>query len=248
MVAPAPAPPSALTSPEQAAALASWLAGPRSRALRRAAIGLRELVLEVGAGHCVITAELQRRARGSVIALDLSEQALAAGLPDGVSGVCADCLRLPFADRTFDLVFFQSTLMWIPQLADALSEAARVLTPGGALVALEPDYGGMMEQPAFGLRELWTDILTRAGANPLTGRKLPGLCEVAGLDVWVELVHLPHTADAGATSLFEGLPLTAEETRRVEEIAAAIQSDTTRWGIFIHLPYFLIVATKPESA
>ena len=239
---------SALPSPEQTALLASWLAGSRSRALRRAAIGWRDLVLEVGAGHCVTTAELQRRARGSVIALDLSAQALAAALPDGVSGVCADCLRLPFADRTFDLAFFQSTLMWIPHLADALNEAARVLIPGGVIVALEPDYGGMVEHPALGLRELWTDILTRAGADPLTGRKLPGLCEAAGLEVWVELVHLPHTADAGATSLFEGLPLTADEACRVEEIAATIQADATRWGIFIHLPYFLIIATKPQPA
>jgi SAM-dependent methyltransferase len=243
-----PAQPFALTSPEQAAVLASWLAGPRARALRRAAIGLRDSVLEIGAGHCVTTAELQRRARGSLIALDLSEQALADALPDGVSGVCADCLHLPFADRTFDLVFFQSTLMWIPHLADAVHEAARVLFSGGALVALEPDYGGMMEYPPLGLRDLWTDALTRAGADPLTGRKLPTLCEAAGLDVWVELVHLPQTADAGATSLFEGLPLTADEAHRTNEIATTIQAAATRWGLFIHLPYFLIVATKPQTA
>jgi len=47
---------------EQSRALAQWLAGTRSRAFRRAAIGQRTRVLEAGSGHGVITAELLRQA------------------------------------------------------------------------------------------------------------------------------------------------------------------------------------------
>jgi len=227
----------------QAETLAGWLAGPRSRALRRAAIGLRDRVLEVGAGHCVVTPELQRRARGEVTCLDLDPEVLAA-TPEGVDAVCADCASLPFAPRSFDLVFFQNVLMWVPQLEQAVSEAARVLVAGGALVAIEPDYGGMMEHPDFGLRELWTDGLSLAGADPFVGRKLPGACEAAGLNVWVELAHLPQTADPEAVRLLEDLPLTPQQRERAQSVAARLPGASNRWAVFIHVPYFLIVATK----
>jgi len=227
----------------QAQAIAGWLAGPRSRALRRAAIGLRDHVLEVGAGHCVVTPELQRRARGEVTCLDLDPKVLAA-TPEGANSVCADCASLPFAPRSFDLVFFQNVLMWVPQLEQAVSEAARVLVAGGALVAIEPDYGGMMEHPDFGLRELWTDGLSRATADPCVGRKLPGACELAGLDVWVELAHLPQTADPEAVRLLEDLPLTPQQHEQAESVAARLQGASNRWAFFIHVPYFLIVAAK----
>jgi len=233
-----------LPSPAQSQTLADWLAGPRSRALRRAAIGLRDRVLDAGAGHCLVTPELQRRARGRVTCLDLDAEALAAA-PEGTSPVCADCARLPFVPHSFDLVFFQNVLMWVPELEAAIAEAARVLVPDGVLVAIEPDYGGMMEHPDQGLRALWLDGLFRAGADALVGRKLPRACEAAGLEVWVELAHLPQSADPEAVRLLDDLPLTAPQREQARSIAARLAAAPSRWGLFIHLPYFLIVAAQP---
>ncbi|MFW5868596.1 MAG: class I SAM-dependent methyltransferase [Armatimonadota bacterium] len=59
-----------LPAPELSRSLAQWLQGPRSRALRRAGIGRRERVLEVGCGHGFVTEELGRRAAGEVVAVD----------------------------------------------------------------------------------------------------------------------------------------------------------------------------------
>lgn len=230
---------------DQARALSGWLAGPRSRALQRAAIGRRQRVLDVGSGHGIVTAELARRAAGEVVALDIDAAALAGdGYPARVARVCGDARALPFRGMSFDLAFFQNVLLWVGDAEGAIAEAARVLAPGGALVALEPDYGGMMEHPDLGLRVIWLDALERAGADPLIGRRLPGLCEAAGLEPWVELTHIPAPAEAEALALLEGLPLTPGERRLVEGARPIIASAAGGWSVFLHVPYFLVVARR----
>jgi SAM-dependent methyltransferase len=145
---------------------------------------------------------------------------------------------------SFDLVFAHNTLLWVRHLAAAVGEAVRVLAPGGALVAVEPDYGGMMEYPDLGLRQLWLNALSRCGAEPLVGRRLPELCERAGLEVWVELAHVPRTAEAEAVGLLEGLDLTDDERRQVATDRQRIASTPDTWSPFLHVPYFLVVAEK----
>ncbi len=232
-----------LPSKAEARQISEWLAGPRSRALRRAGIGRRERILEVGAGHCVVIAELQRRCRGTVTALDHDVGALSDAT--GAERIGGDALRLPFSPSSFDLVFFQNTLLWIPDAESALQEAARVLEPQGVVVAIEPDYGGMMEYPDWGIRQLWIHGLTAAGADPFIGRKLPAACEAAGLRTWVELAHIPQPAEVAALKLLEGLPLTAQQRQIAENVARAIEQAPGQWSFFLHVPYFLIVATKP---
>lgn len=228
-----------LPAPGLAGLLSSWLAGPRGRALRRAQIGLRRRVLEVGCGHGVVTEELRRRAAGTVVTLD----------PAPASAVVAGRAEaLPFPAASFDLVFFQNVLLWVSSVESALQEAARVLEPGGQVVALEPDYGGLLEYPDLGLGEVWQAGLSRAGATPCVGRELPARCAAAGLEVWVELAHLPRAATAATVSLLEGLPLTAEEQARVEGARRRLENQRTPWEVFLHVPYFILVAGRPRLA
>lgn len=235
-----------LPSEAQAQQLSQWLAGPRSRALRRAVIGHRRHVLEVGAGHCVVTSELARRCRGRVTALDRRADVLANCTTREVNFVAGDAHQLPFPDASFDLVFFQNTLLWIADSEVAIAESGRVLESGGVVVALEPDYGGMMEHPDWGIRELWISGLSQAGGDPLIGRKLPGLCEAAGFQVWMELVHIPQPAQAEALSLLDDLPLTNKQCEIAQNVQNYLASAKGQWSIFLHVPYFLIVATKPQ--
>jgi SAM-dependent methyltransferase len=160
--------------------------------------------------------------------------------------IAGDVLRLPFGANSFDLVFFQNTLLWIADAESACQEAARVLDSGGALVAVEPDYGGMMEHPDWGIRQLWIQGLSEAGADPFVGRKLPGACEAAGLRTWVELAHIPQPAEAAALKLLDGLPLTAQQCQIAANVARAIEQAPGQWSFFLHVPYFLIVATKQD--
>ena len=233
-----------LPSQAQAQQLAQWLAGPRSRALRRAAIGHRRHVLEVGTGHGVVTGELARRCLGQVTALDRRADVLANCTTPEVSFVAGDAQQLPFADASFDLVFFQNTLLWIANPEAAIAENVRVLQSGGVLVALEPDYGGMMEYPDWGIRELWISGLSQAGADPLVGCKLPIICEDVGLEPWVELAHIPQPAQAEARSLLDDLPLAGNQRQIAQNVRGYIERANGDWAVFLHVPYFLTVATR----
>jgi len=235
------APPRSLPPRGLASALCGWLAGPRGRLLRRAQIGLRRQVLEVGCGHGHVTAELARRCAGSVVAVD-RDPAAAKRQSACYHLLAADAQALPFTAATFDLVFCQNVLMWVADLQTAIAECVRVLEPGGELVAIEPDYGGMMEYPEnIALRDVWTSALIRARADPFVGRKLPVLCEAAGLEVQVELQNLPQPATPHAVDLLRDLPLAEHEMQIVESATELLTRKQRRWEAFIHVPYVLIV-------
>ena len=237
-----------LPDPEQSRRLAEWLAGPRGRLLRRAQIGLRQRVLEVGCGHGCVTEELVRRCPGHVVALD-RDIAPAARSGPRASLVEADATTLALGDSSFDLVFFQNVLLWVAPVEAAVREAARVLAPGGCLLAIEPDFGGMIEYPPeIALQDVWLRALKAAGADPLIGRKLPGLCERARLEVWVELQHLPRHAGPAAMRLLDDMALPAEDRARVEATKRIVSQSPGAWDPFIHVPYFLIAATKPTPS
>lgn len=188
-----------------------------------------------------------RRAAGTVVGLDRARSVHFSCEARGAYWVQGNAEALPFHDAAFDLILVENVLLWADDLRAALGEVVRVLEPGGALVALEPDYGGMLEWPHLGLRELWLEGLTRAGADPLVGRKLPGAFEGLGLAVWFELQGIPQPAHSEAARLLLDLPLTEHERARVEESARALDSRRGTWEWLLHVPYALVVATRRSS-
>lgn len=229
---------------------AEWLAPARNQLLRRVHIARRRSVLDLGAGYGAVTSELARRAGGAVVAVDLALAALRAGknTPFDADFVVGDARRLPFAAGSFDLVFSQLTLLWIKPLLNALAEIWRVLSPGGVLVAMEPDYGGMIEYPpAIASRDLWLGGLERAGANPYVGRMLPVLLSEQGFDMSVNLFDTLVPPSPARFEFLRDLPLTEEEQRRLTRIQRGAESRDTTWSQVAHLPFFLIRATKPNS-
>ncbi|MHB8325410.1 MAG: class I SAM-dependent methyltransferase [Candidatus Dormibacteria bacterium] len=97
----------------------------------------RVLDIATGAGHVAMAAASQVR---EVVALDLTpamlEQARSMAAERearNVSFVLADAEELPFPSASFDRVLVRSAPHHFPHLIPALSEAYRVLVPGGAL-------------------------------------------------------------------------------------------------------------------
>ena len=97
-------------------------------------------VLEVAAGTGVVTRALASvlPERVSIVATDLNrpmlDRASALGTTRPVEWRQADAMQLPFPNGTFDAVVCKFGVMFFPDKAQALSEAHRVLRPGGVLV------------------------------------------------------------------------------------------------------------------
>jgi len=89
-------------------------------------------VLDLGSGRGHYAALARASGAACVVALDLTPEMLeAAPLP----AVVADGGRLPFASHAFDVVVASLVLSYLSDPAQAIREAARVLRPGGMIVA-----------------------------------------------------------------------------------------------------------------
>jgi len=180
------------------------------------------------------------------------------GAVTGASALGGDALSLPFADDSFDLVFCQCVLMWVTAatsvtstgsvtggLETAVSEIHRILEPNGVLIALEPDYAGMIEHPPqIVTRDIWLSALARVGAEPRAGRLLPGLLTAQGFVVRVDLLDSLLAPDVTRFDFLRTLPLLPEEMSTLDQAALAGDNLAGAWQQIAHLPFFLITATK----
>ena len=99
-------------------------------------------VLDVGCGAGLISVGLASRGfitkavDPTQAMIELTERAaLEAGVSDSVSATVGDIHRLDFPDNTFKLVLAIGVLPWLQDYHRALNELARVLEPGGYLIA-----------------------------------------------------------------------------------------------------------------
>jgi ubiquinone/menaquinone biosynthesis C-methylase UbiE len=106
-------------------------------------LGVSGLMLDIGTGPGHIPLLIcERNASARVIGLDCSKAMLAIAvkhlersrLRSRVSYLIGDAKRLPFADGAFDAVFSNTILHHLPEPADLLREAWRVVKPGGAFL------------------------------------------------------------------------------------------------------------------
>jgi SAM-dependent methyltransferase len=225
---------------------AAWLAPARAQLWRWVQIARRRSVLDLGTGYGAVVPELVRRSGGRVVALDrelrpLRDEAHFAG----AERVVADGAYLPFADAVFDLIFTQLTLLWVSDLHAVIADMWRTLRPGGVMVGLEPDYGGMIEYPPeVESRELWIKSLSRAGADPLIARKLPGELTAQGFEVHISLFDTLVPPSPERFAFLEDLPLAPEERQCLETVKRRAHVLSGTWAQVAHLPFFVVHALK----
>jgi SAM-dependent methyltransferase len=97
-------------------------------------------VLEVGSGEGELAARIQSELRVDVVALDQSARMVELSRERGVDARVGDVQELPFADGSFDVAVAAWMLFHVADLDRGLRELARVLRPGGRLVAVT-NYG-----------------------------------------------------------------------------------------------------------
>ena len=91
-------------------------------------------VLEVGCGRGEFAARMVN-AGLDVTATDQSPRMVQLTAARGISAQVADVRQLPFADETFDAGVANFMLYHVPDIDRGIAELARVLRPGGSLIA-----------------------------------------------------------------------------------------------------------------
>ena len=103
-------------------------------------------LLDMAGGTGDVAFRFVKRAKGaSAVVCDLTEPMLTEGrkraeaesLAQSLDWVVGDAMALPFADASFDDYTISFGIRNVTRIADAMSEAHRVLRPGGRLMVLE---------------------------------------------------------------------------------------------------------------
>ena len=93
-------------------------------------------VLEVGGGQGELAERMQNELGAEVAFLDQSPGMVELARTRGIDARVGDVQELPFADGSFDTVVAAWMLYHVSDIDRALAETARVLTTGGALIAV----------------------------------------------------------------------------------------------------------------
>ena len=92
-------------------------------------------VLEVGSGRGEMAERIGTELEAEVVAVDQSERMVELARSRGVDARLGDVQDLPFEDGGFDCAVAAFMLYHVPDVDRGLAELARVLRPGGRLVA-----------------------------------------------------------------------------------------------------------------
>jgi SAM-dependent methyltransferase len=230
----------------------------KTLAHERIGIGPGAHVLEVGCGFGLETLRLARLASqdGRVTGCDLSSDFLAearhrarlAGFDIAFEQARAEAL--PFPDRSFDIVWSERTLIYVPDVRQAVSEMHRVLRPEGRVALIEPD----ISTSTINLKDralLWRVMGHEANANVAHGY-LPGqlhsvLVEVGFADIRLAtrvVVFEPqlaanYFAQCGRSAAADG----AISDSELHDWSAGTQELLSNRRLFATVGYFLFTAT-----
>jgi SAM-dependent methyltransferase len=126
---------------------------PRQFAFEATAAAKPRRVLEVGGGEGELAERLVGELGVEVVGIDQSDAMVEIQRSKGIDARVGDVQALPFDDGEFDVAVAAWMLYHVPDLDRGLAELARVLVPGGILVAVT--------NAVDHLAELW-DLARRA--------------------------------------------------------------------------------------
>lgn len=226
---------------------------------RLAGARLRGRALDVGCGTGEDLPRLQHLLGGDavVIGIDPSRTMLAEARDrqrrePNLPLVRADGARLPFANHAFAGARVDRVLLHVPSPADVVGEMARVVAPGGRVVALEPDFEtGVIGVPGHESvqRRLKDAQMRTLARNPAVGRTLTALLHGAGLvDVviegWVSIVH-DHSFAVAALGLDHVIGADEVDYQAaLDAWRAAIDTAAAEGSFFSALTFFAACGTK----
>ena len=143
-------------------------------------------VLEVGCGTGAVLSELPPRL--DLHGVDINRLALDEchiHVPPA-SLIQGNALQLPYANKSFDIVYSHFLLLWVHNPLQSLREMKRTTRGGGYVIAFaEPNYLKRVDAPEelIPLGKWQTEALIQQGADPGLGARLAELFFEAGIRI-----------------------------------------------------------------
>ena len=159
---------------------------PRELAFEAVAEVRPERVLEVGGGPGELAARIAAELGCRVTMLDISPRMVELAQERGVDAQVGDAQELPFADGSFDCAVAAWMLFHVPDLGRGLAELARVLRPGGRLVAVTNAEEHMRELRELAGNAAWERVFTRENGVEILSRHFASV-ERRDADGWVTI-------------------------------------------------------------
>jgi SAM-dependent methyltransferase len=144
-------------------------------------------VLEVGGGEGELAERIVRELGVELAFVDQSERMVELARARGLDAIVGDVQQLPFDDGTFDCAVAAWMLYHAADIDRALAELARVLRPGGRLVAVTNGAEHLAELRALAGERWWTRMgFARENGEELLGRLFPSV-DRRDADGWVTI-------------------------------------------------------------
>lgn len=191
--------------------------------------------LDLGSGTGHFTCALgERYAQGEGLALDIAEGMLLHARTKGGAAhfIGADAEALPLQSASVDLLFSSLALQWCADFAQVLSEAHRVLRPGGVMAFSSLCVGTLQE-----LRDSWQAVDGLVHVNRFRRfEDYQRLCAASGLQVQQltlepQVMHFPDLRslttslrDIGAHNLNPGRPGGLTGRQRIRALIEAYEA------------------------
>jgi|GEM_PF-5020274 len=189
-----------MTTERDELALGAFFADARGRELRtvinaRAQRPVRRIA-DIGGGDGTVLFPMATDG-AAVVCVDLDEERLAVGAREAhrrglpMAYVVGDALKLPVASESCDVVVVYAALETMIDVAAALAESARVLRPGGFVIALTPNPHSpitLLDDPHAHLpfAHVLPHRIARAYAAAL-GRRMPSAGVAFRVPTWGQL-------------------------------------------------------------
>jgi ubiquinone/menaquinone biosynthesis C-methylase UbiE len=187
----------------------------REEYLRRLNLVPEANVLDLGCGTGVVARALAARDNfsGKIVGVDYSEDLIDAArrlaakeeISERVEFRVGDASSLEDEDETFDVVILHTVVSHVPDPAAAVSEAGRVVRPGGLVAIFDGDYASL----TFATGDHQADaeivqaILSAVVANPYIMREVPVILRDAGLKIDGLIPNV--LVEAGECAFFSGM-------------------------------------------